>query len=140
MATYESTLVSPLGTLEWVDTAADSSTTKIQVGGADHVIGANDVLLCVDIDNTNNTTDDVWLRMWMHSGSPTAAVSAKDMIFKCSSGARQVYSCPIGIPLAGTGTGGTYKIHYAVTNVNAATSAGTTLAANPTVRLLFKLG
>ena len=139
MAKYESNISDPLGNLEWVDTAATTSTSIIKLLGSDYGVGANDKLLCVDIDNTNNVTDDIFLRMWMHSGSPTAAVSACDIILKCASGARQVYSWPIGIPMDANGTS-SIKIHYAVTNVNTAVSAGTALTANPTVRMLFSLG
>jgi len=140
MAKYETNLSSPFGNLEWVDTAATTATSIIKLLGSDHIVSSGDKLLCVDIDNTNNTTDDIFLRMWMHTGSPTAAVSACDIILKCASGNRQVFSWPIGVPLDVNGTGGTNKIHYAITNVNTATSAGTTLTANPIVRMLFSLG
>lgn len=139
MAKYETNLSSPFGNLEWVDTAATTSTSIVKLLGSDHGVGTGDKLLCVDIDNTNNTTDDIWLRMWMHSGSPTAGVSACDIILKCASGSRQVYSWPIGIPMDANGTS-SIKIHYAVTNVNTAVSAGTTLTASPVLRMLFSLG
>ena len=144
MASYEVPLTSPLGNQAWVDTAATNTIVQVTiVGSTSTTITDGDRLHAVDIDNTANATDDVYLKIFMKATSPSldsdpTGNGAHHFIFKCPSGARIQYTCPQGWDLFAKST--SKKLWYAATNVATPGNDGTALATTCTVRLLLDVG
>ena len=144
MASYEVPLTSPLGNQAWVDTAATNTIVQVTIAGSTSTtVSAGDKLHAADIDNTANTTDDIYLKIFLKATSPSldsdpTGNGAHHFIFRCPSGARIQYTCPQGWELDAEGT--STKLWYAVTNVATPGNDGTALAATCTVRLLLDVG
>ena len=117
MADILKTITNPLGTLIFKETAATSTFV-------DNVFGKTaPVLYCVKLDNSANTQEAVYLKLYEHTGatssSLTVGTSVPSFILRCKASSIVEMTIPQGIAF----TGSNY-VHMAVTTT--AGIAGTT--------------
>lgn len=112
MADRLSTISNPNGTLRFSETAA---TATANTG----IFGTVFTMKYVLLDNTLNTTEAVFLKIWLNGSAPTVGTTAPDMIFKAPAGGKVEYLIPDGIE-----NNSNAKINVAV--VTAGGTGGTT--------------
>lgn len=90
MADRLSTISNPNGTLRFSETAA---TATANAG----IFGTSFTMKYVLLDNTLNTTEAVYLKIWLNGSAPTVGTTTPDMIFKAPAGGSVEYLIPDGI-------------------------------------------
>ena len=115
MADRLSTISNPNGTLRFIETAANATRNA-------SILGSNYIIKYVKLDNSLNTTEAVYLKIWLDGTPPTVGTTTPDMIFKAPAGGVVEYLIPDGIQ----------NNSNAVINVAVVTTGGTGGTTNPT--------
>lgn len=115
MADRLSTISNPNGTLRFVESAATSTVNA-------SIFGSNYIVKYVKFDNSLNTTEAVYLKIWFNGSPPTVGTTTPDMIFKAPAGGSVEYLIPDGIQ----------NNSNAVINVAVVTAGGTGGTDSPT--------
>jgi len=110
-----STISNPNGTLRFIETAANATRNA-------SILGSNYIIKYVKLDNSLNTTEAVYLKIWLDGTPPTVGTTTPDMIFKAPAGGVVEYLIPDGIQ----------NNSNAVINVAVVTTGGTGGTTNPT--------
>tara|TARA_R110000824_G_scaffold46839_2_gene134181 strand:+ start:972 stop:1349 length:378 start_codon:yes stop_codon:yes gene_type:complete len=110
-----STISNPNGTLRFIETAANATRNA-------GILGSSYIIKYVKLDNSLNTTEAVYLKIWLDGTPPTVGTTTPDMIFKAPAGGVVEYLIPDGIQ----------NNSNAVINVAVVTTGGTGGTTNPT--------
>lgn len=115
MADRLSTISNPNGTLRFVENAASATANA-------GILGSNYIVKYVRVNNSLNTTEAVYLKIWLDGTPPTVGTTTPDMIFKAPAGGVVEYLIPDGIQ----------NNSNAVINVAVVTTGGTGGTTSPT--------
>ena len=133
MAKTKSLVRNPLAGYLWTDTAPTAAFAAIT--GA-----TSGLLIQVDIDNTADTSD-AYLKFRFHpvaSGAPIVGTDQTDMVFKCPSGKRILYTIPVGINFLWIEPSISSQLYYSVTTGHTTSSTASTTGTLPTVRITIE--
>lgn len=92
MAVTITNLSNPLATRLIVNTDVDESADV-------NVTGAAAIIYLVEIDNSNNASDTVYLKLY-NNASPTVGTTHPDLILPAPSGVKLTYATPQGVSFA----------------------------------------
>ena len=87
MADRLSTISNPNGTLRFIETAANATRNA-------GILGSSYIIKYVKLDNSLNTTEAVYLKIWFDGTPPTVGTTTPDMIFKAPAGGVVEYLIP----------------------------------------------